>query len=130
MVASTELFHVGAASPTYGDIEVDDVFAVVALKQSIEIYASSAKASESDPLAPNTATETTDALVAVVEYAGSGVKVTPVDGGMANLNPAGDADRRSFVRIKGFYTYGVDLEAAVGPYAYLDKVTVRYSFNG
>ena len=130
MVASTELFHVGAASPTYSDIAVDDVFAVVALKQSIELYASSAKASDSDPLQPNPATETTEAHVATVEYAGSGVRVIPVEDGMAELNPAGDPNRRAFVRVKGYYTYGVDLEAAVGPYAYLDKVTIRYSFNG
>ena len=129
MVASTELFHVGAADPTYQDIQVDDVNAVVALKQSIEIYASSAKASDNDPLAPNSATETTEALVATVEYAGAGILVTPVAGGMANLNPTLDAQRRSFVRLKGYYTYGVDLEAAVGPYAYLDMVTVRYRFN-
>jgi hypothetical protein len=131
MQAVTELFHVGTAAPRYSDILEADVAGVVHnADQRIELYASSAVGDASDPLQPDPTTETEPALVAVIEYAGGGVRVTPEPGGMSALNPTGDDSRRPFARILGLFDYGNDIEAAAGPYAYLDSVTLRFDFNG
>ena len=75
IVASTELFNVGTASPTYADLRPEDVNAVVAPSQTIELYASSAKASLDDPLVPDADTETTPVAIGRIEYVAGGVQV-------------------------------------------------------
>jgi len=48
---------------------------------------------------------------------------------MGDLNPMGPA-RESYLRINALFDYQNLVEAALGPFAYMDRVDINYSFNG
>jgi hypothetical protein len=55
------------------------------------------------------------------------VDVTVPD--LTGLNPDGGPARDAFARIRADYSYTNGVEAAVGPFAYLDEVTLHIAFN-
>ncbi|MCK6460578.1 MAG: hypothetical protein L6Q95_11880 [Planctomycetes bacterium] len=129
--AVTELFNIPAANPTY--LEFDggtDILATVNnATQQILLYASSAKGDTDDPLEPNIFTEIPEVLVARVHYQNGATQVDVSFDAMDQLNPTGP-NRDAYVRIDAFFDYGNLVEAALGPFAYMDRVDINYSFNG
>ena len=129
IAAVTELFHSLAADPAYLPLDpMGDVAAQVSQGQTIEIFASSAKADAQDPLRPDPTTETDPVLVARVRSE-SGATVVDTFDNMDALNPAGPA-RDAYVRIEGRFAYENDVEAAAGPFAFVDRLDLSYTFNG
>lgn len=138
--AITELFVMPAANPRYQDLVFDEDLSITDIlgnvksaTQTINIFATSARADLADPLLPDLSTEPEpqDAvLVAQVAWISGGSSVTYFQGSMPQLNPDGTAKREAFVRIRADYVYGVGKEAALGPFATMDEFTVRFSFNG
>jgi hypothetical protein len=130
--AITELFNVLAANPAYAQINEDtDILANVSQGQEILIYMSSAKADTANPLVPNVASEISPVLVARVHFA---LGATQVDAdtymAMDQLNPTGP-NRDAYLRVDAFFNYGAQIvQAALGPFMSMDRVDVRYSFNG
>ena len=49
---------------------------------------------------------------------------------MTLLNPTGSPNRDAFVRIRADFKYTNAVEAALGPYAMMDELTIRFTFNG
>ncbi len=128
--AITEMFGMPAADPDYQPIEELDILANVGAGQSVRIFVSSAKASPDNPLLPNILTETPLFEVAVVQFVGGAASVD-ITGDMSNLNPAGGAPARdAFTRVYAGFEYNNEIDAATGPFASVDEVTVRFSFNG
>lgn len=128
--AITEMFGMPAADPDYQAIQEFDIVALVNSGQRIRIYASSAKADPGNPLLPNVATETALFEVALVQFA-AGAATVDITGDMENLNPAGGIpDRDAFTRVYASFEYDREIDAAIGPFASVDQVTVRFSFNG
>ena len=135
--AITELFNVLAANPAYEDFNQDrdgdgdpdsDILAVVEAGQEIELYATSAKADLANPLSPDVTTEmTVSLLVARVRFE-LGAATVDVFGNMDQLNPTGP-DRDAFIRLDALFVYGNPVQAALGPFAYMDRVDLWYSFN-
>jgi hypothetical protein len=129
--AVTELFNVPAANPAYLEFDPSsDILANVNnVSQEILIYASSAKADTDNPLLPNQVSEIPEVLVARVHFALGATQVDTSYDAMDQLNPTGPS-RDSFVRINALFDYGNLVEAALGPFAYMDRVDITYSFNG
>ena len=76
--AITELFAMPAADPDYLPLRAADVVGIVSPGQSIDLYATSARASAGDPLKPDQATEPpfeASIPVARVVYTGGGAAV-------------------------------------------------------
>jgi hypothetical protein len=49
---------------------------------------------------------------------------------MDQLNPTGP-NRDAFLRVDAFFNYGaLIVQAALGPFMSMDRMDVRYSFNG
>jgi hypothetical protein len=127
--AITQLYNAFTANPTYQEINPStDVLAHVSANQEILIYASTAKADTLDPLKANIATEIPPVLVAQVHFAFGATQVDTFNA-MSQLNPTGP-NRDAFIRINAFFNYGNVVEAALGPFAYMDAFNVPYSFNG
>jgi hypothetical protein len=127
--AITELYNVFAANPAYLEIDPqNDVLASVSQNQEILLYASTAKADPLNPLQPDIVTEIAPVLVARVHYAFGATQVDTFNA-MSQLNPAGP-DRDAFVRVNALFNYGNIVEAALGPFAYMDGFDIRVSFNG
>jgi hypothetical protein len=127
--AITELYDVSAANPAYLEIDPDnDVLATVSANQEILIYASSAKADTADPLVPNIVSEIAPVLVARVHFSFGATQVDTFNA-MSQLNPTGP-NRDAFVRVNALFAYGNVVEAALGPFAYMDGLDIRVSFNG
>jgi hypothetical protein len=130
--AVTELFNVLAANPAFAQIDEDsDILANVSQGQQIFVYMSSAKADLLDPLVPDVASEIPPVLVARVHYA---LGATQVDAdsymAMDQLNPTGP-NRDAYVRIDAFFDYGAQIvQAALGPFMSMDRMDIRYLFNG
>jgi len=128
--AVTELFRMPAANPDYMPADAFDVLALVNAGQHLKIYASSTKGDPGDPLRPDLGEETSLFEIATVEFGGGASNVT-ITGNMENLNPmGGDPDRDAFVRIYVAFDYDRGIDAAVGPYATIDRFTVWFTFNG
>ncbi|MGQ0612906.1 MAG: hypothetical protein ACT4PV_04080, partial [Planctomycetaceae bacterium] len=128
--AITELFSVGAANPAYQPLAATDIVAVVGGTQRVKIFLSSARASVSAPLVPDPTTEVTPGvLVATVSRAGASLVVTLVPGAMSALNPMGAPNREAFLRVRAAFEYDVGVEAAVGPFALMDRVIIGILFN-
>jgi hypothetical protein len=130
IAAVTELFPALTANPAYEDFASSDILALVNPNQQIHIWASSAKADTVNPLVPNIVSETTPVEVALVKHASGATTVDPIPGSMAALNPAGMPARDAFVRIEAAFEYGSPVEAALGPFAYIDRVDLTITFNG
>jgi hypothetical protein len=135
--AITELFAMPAADPDYLPLRAADVVGIVSPGQSIDLYATSARASAGDPLKPDQATEPpfeASIPVARVVYAGGGAAVEILPPGtqdaMTLLNPTGTPNRDAFVRIRADFHYTNQVEAALGPFAMMDSFTIRFTFNG
>jgi len=127
--AITELFSMAVANPEYLEIDPDtDILATVAANQEILIYASTAKANTANPLKPNIATEIGPVLVARVHYALGSSQIDTFNA-MSQLNPTGP-NRDAFIRINAFFNYGNVVEAALGPFAFMDSMDIHVSFNG
>jgi hypothetical protein len=127
--AITELFDVGAANPAYLEIDPDtDVLATVSANQEILLYASTAKADTADPLNPDIVTEIPPVLVARVHFSFGATQVDTYNA-MSQLNPTGP-NRDAFLRVNAFFNYGNVVEAALGPFAYMDGFDINVSFNG
>jgi len=127
--AITEMFGMSAADPDYQQMQQLDILANVSAGQSVRIFVSSAKADADNPLRPANGTETALYEIAVVQYAG-GAATVDITGDMSNLNPAGGAPARdAFTRVYASFEYGNEIDAATGPFASVDEVTVRFSFN-
>ena len=129
--AVTELFNIPAANPAYLEFDpASDILANVNnVSQEILIYASSAKADVDDPLVPNQLSEIPEVLVARVHFALGATQVDTSYDAMDQLNPTGP-NRDSFVRLNALFDYGNLVEAALGPFAFMDRVDISYSFNG
>ncbi|MHC4450796.1 MAG: hypothetical protein ACYS0E_11785 [Planctomycetota bacterium] len=140
ITAVTELFPVTAANPAYQDYDKDgsgylpqgddSIEGIVADGQSIAIVVSSAKSNADDPLLPDLLSEITPFEVALVEFknGGTAVKIT---GNMSDLNVTpGSPDREAFIRVQAKFAYTNSVEAALGPYAAIDRVNIAYTFNG
>jgi len=131
ITAVTELFPVTAANPAYKQFNpATDMKGIVATGQKIRVVVSSAKSSNDDPLKPDISTELAPFEVALIEYKNGATSVT-VTGDMRNLNlTPGTPDREAFVRVQAKFDYTNSVEAALGPYAMVDEVTISYDFNG
>jgi len=128
IAAVTELFPALTADPAYLDMSKQDILALVNAKQKIHVFASSAKADPNNPLVPSIATETLPAVeVALVQNVSGATAVDPIPGAMAMINTPG---RDAFIRIDARFEYGNATEAALGPFAYIDRVDITISFNG
>jgi hypothetical protein len=130
IAAVTELFPVLTADPAYDPLLSTDILALVNTDQVIHVWASSAKADTDDPLVPNINSETTPVEVAVVSHGSGATQVDPVPGAMAALNPGGTPARDAFIRIDARFEYGNPVQAALGPFAYIDRVDITITFNG
>ncbi|MHC4410552.1 MAG: hypothetical protein ACYS0F_16300, partial [Planctomycetota bacterium] len=140
ITAVTELFPVTAANPAYQDYNKDvegylpqgndAIEGIVADGQTISVVVSSAKSNADDPLLPDLLSEITPFEVALIEFrnGGTAVKIT---GNLSDLNlTPGSPDREAFVRVQAKFAYTNSVEAALGPYAAIDKVRIAYTFNG
>ena len=129
--AVTELFNIPAANPAYLEFSsATDILATVNnADQEILVYASTAKGDTSDPLVPNVATEIPEVLVARVHYASGATQIDTSFNAMDQLNPTGP-NRDAYLRINAFFAYGEIVQAALGPFASMDRVDISYSFNG
>jgi len=135
--AITELFNVLAANPAYLNFNEDrdgngqpdkDILGVVSNGQEIEVFATTAKADADNPLVPDLTTEMpVSLLVARVRYE-LGASTVDVFDNMDQLNPTGP-DRDAFLRIDSLFHYPDPVQAALGPFAYMDRVDIWYSFN-
>ncbi|HEX5138970.1 MAG TPA: hypothetical protein VFY93_18510 [Planctomycetota bacterium] len=130
IAAVTELFPALTANPAYDPMTAADVLALCNPSQKIHLWASSAKADINDPLKPNIVSETTPVEVAVASSASGGTVIDPIPGAMAALNPGGTPARDAFIRIEARFEYASPVEAALGPFAYIDRVDVTITFNG
>jgi len=129
--AVTELFPMPAADPKYTPILAGDVLGVVHPGQSIEVWASSSKADPDDPLAPDLSpgSENPPIHVATIAFQGGGVVIV-IENPIEGLNPGAAPNREAFVRIRSDFNYTDAVEAALGPFATMDEMTVRCIFNG
>jgi hypothetical protein len=128
IAAVTELFHVLAADPEYTALSPADVLGVVAPGQRIRIFVSSTKADDLKPLVPRLTDEIAAFEVAVISSSRGSIAVT-VTGDATQLNPDGGPNRDCFARVIGKFEYTNGVEAALGPFASLDRVTLSYVFN-
>jgi len=48
---------------------------------------------------------------------------------MDQLNPTGP-NRDAYLRLNALFDYGNLVEAALGPFAFVDRIDVTFSFNG
>jgi hypothetical protein len=129
--AVTELFNIPAANPRYLELDQDnDILANVQAKQEILIFASSARADPANPLQPDITTEIPAVLVARVYFDLGAVQID-ADSYMAMslLNPGGP-NRDAYLRMDAKFEYENLVEAALGPFAFVDLIEVTYSFNG
>jgi hypothetical protein len=130
IAAVTELFSALTANPAYQPLTSIDILGLVHANQQIRIFASSAKADVDNPLIPDIATEIPEVEVALVRQASGAVTVDIVPGAMALLNPSGIPARDAFVRIDAKFEYANQVEAALGPFANIDRVDLTLLFNG
>ena len=124
--AVTELFPVLAANPDYQPLVPANILAHVNAAQRIKVYASSARADSDDPLVPDIVTETPQVQVALVHEA-SGATVVDIVGNLGVLNTPG---RDCFARVEARFEYDNGVEAALGPFSYMDRVDLTITFNG
>ncbi|MHC4937490.1 MAG: hypothetical protein ACYTHK_00800 [Planctomycetota bacterium] len=141
ITAVTELFPMTAANPAYQNYDQDvegylppdneDVKAFVNTGQRIRVLVSSAKSSPEDPVSPDLFSETTPFEVAMVEYR-NGATAVKITGEMRDLNQIpGAPDREAFVRVQAEFFYDDDpVQAALGPFCFIEQVLVNYDFNG
>jgi len=119
-----------AADPVYRPLTQGDVLGNVNPGQTITLFVSSAKASATDPLQPDLATEIASFEVARVTFL-AGAGAVEITGDMSDLNPAGGApDRDAFVRVRAVFDYTDGVQAALGPFASMDGLTITFDFNG
>jgi len=133
IAAVTELFPVLSANPRYQPLvggTNGDIAGWVNPDQRIRIYASSCKANAEDPLNPDITTEIPEVEVALLrhELGATTVDIGPVS--MSALNPTGTPARDSYVRIDARFEYDDGVEAALGPFAWIDRVVITFSLNG
>ena len=128
MTIEIDMMHwQGLTDLTYADY---DILALVNPTQRIRVLASSAKADVVNPLIPNIASETAQYEIALVSHASGATTVDIVPGAMTQLNPAGVPARDAFVRIEARFEYDSPVQAALGPFAYIDRVDLTILFNG
>jgi hypothetical protein len=127
--AVTMLFGMPAADPAYEPLQAGDVVGVVHEGQTIRLFASSAKADLEEPLIPDLGTEIAGFEVALVRFEAGATVVDVTAPDLTGLNPDGGPARDAFARIRADYAYANGVEAAVGPFAYLDEVTLHIAFN-
>jgi len=83
-----------------------------------------------DPLLPDLGGEIGMVEMARVNFV-AGAIVVQITGDMSDLNPNGGVpDRDAFVRIRADFEYDDGVEAALGPFAWMDEVTISMTFNG
>ena len=129
ITAVTELFNVRAPDPTFSQMSPTDVSGLVADGQTVVVEVSSARADIQDPLVPDIDSEITSFPIAeIVRKDANNVEVKIV-GNMSDLNPAGVPLRDAFVRVQAKFVYGDPTEAALGPYANIDRVNISFTFN-
>jgi hypothetical protein len=131
IAAITELFNVLSANPDYTPLSPGDVLAVVNnTGQRIRVLVSSAKGNPDAPLLPDISTEIAMFEVALVRFETGSVVVEPT-GDMNDLNPAGQVPARdAFVRVRANFEYDDGVEAALGPFASIDRFDISFEFNG
>lgn len=133
ITAVTELFPMTTANPAYQNMSTtpgeQDFIGFVNADQAISVVVSSAKSNPENPLLPDLTSELTPFEVVRLEFASGSTVVIPIDDmSKLNLDPA-NPDREAFVRVQAQFDYQVDVQAALGPFAAIDEVTIRYSFN-
>jgi len=60
----------------------------------------------------------------------SGATTVDITGDLRALNPLGTPARDAFVRIDARFEYDNGVEAALGPFAYTDRVDLTLTLNG
>jgi hypothetical protein len=130
IAAITELFAMPAADPAYQALVPADIVANVNPGQRIIVSASSTRADGKDPLLPDIGSEIGTVEMARVSFV-AGAIVVQITGDMSDLNPNGGVpDRDAFVRVRADFEYDNGVEAALGPFAWMDEVTISMTFNG
>lgn len=127
--AIAELFASLAANPDHNPIAAADVVALVNTGQSITLFASSARGDLAQPLEPDPTTEMADFEVAKIRFSAGATLVT-ITGEANGLHPLGTPNRDAFVRTRAVFDDSNGVEAALGPFASMDRATVSFSFNG
>lgn len=133
ITAVTELFPMTTANPAYKDFNElpgdEDIIGFVNDSQTIVVKVSSAKSNPDEPLLPDLTSELTPFDVAMLEYSAGSTVVTRLgDMSFLNADPA-NPDREAFVRVQASFTYAIGVQAALGPFAAIDSVTISYRFN-
>ncbi len=125
-----------AADPDYRPLQTSDIVAHVNNgDQRIKIIVSSAKGDLENPLVADPTTEqpqppTPGFEVAMVRFLNGATVVETSFDSMDDLDPGGVPNREAFCRCKAAFEYDVPVEAALGPFAFMDEFTFRYTFNG
>jgi hypothetical protein len=132
ITAITELFPMTAAKPRYLDYDpLTDILGNVSnATQKIIVRVSSSRSNPEDPQVADPGSEIGDFPIAQLVFQAGSTKVEELESiTQLNLSP-GTADRQAFVRVRAAFDYGVGVEAALGPFAFIDEVKISYSFNG
>jgi hypothetical protein len=84
-----------------------------------------------NPTVADPSSERSEITVAELYYAGGPTAVNKISP-MAGLNETpGQADRFAFLRVRAKFDYGKNsVQAALGPFAYIDSFKITYKFNG
>ena len=56
--------------------------------------------------------------------------INVVTSSTAGLNPGGPPARDAFIRLDARFEYDNGVQAALGPFAAIDRVVIRFRFNG
>ena len=100
------------------------------MPRRVRVVVSSAKSNPEEPLLPDLLSELAPFEVALLEFKDGATTVT-VTGDTRNLDLIPDApDREAFVRVQARFEYDDGVQAALGPFATIDEVTIKYDFNG
>lgn len=129
ILSVTRLFNVLAANPDYLDLVPGDIRGFVSPGQRIRVRMSSAKADPLNPLNAELDTEIGVFEIALIRF-DAGSVVVDITGDADNLNPALQTPARdAFIRVVSEFEYDNGPEAALGPFATVDSVTVSFTFN-
>ncbi|MEE8104779.1 MAG: hypothetical protein V3T86_04505 [Planctomycetota bacterium] len=127
--ATTRPFSAQVANPAYQPLSPAHISAVVDFGQTITLFVSSARADLDDPTTADIGTEGEPFPVAEITRDGNLVKIDTSVGDMGDLNSAGIPARDEYVRVRAQFDYANPVQAALGPFAAIDRVVLTYEFN-
>ncbi|MEM8883886.1 MAG: hypothetical protein AAGD14_07455 [Planctomycetota bacterium] len=132
MAAVTELFPMSAANPAYENYPANsaDIVGLANPGQEISVIVSSARSNPDDPANPDLTSELAPFTVALLDHNGGATRLTIIDD-LSKLNEdPNNPNREAFVRVRAEFEYSDGIQAALGPFAAIDEVTLNYTFNG